>query len=119
MASIRARKRSNGTIGCAVLYTHLGQQLSVTFEAEPEAIKFRDAVNTIGAERTMKSWDLPPTVRAQENRPWHDRDPVGAAWVRYRRPNCPVTMCRRGYGCSTNPVGAPGFLSSAVALLRT
>lgn len=64
MASIRKRERADGTVAIAVLYTLNGQQTSATFDTNQTAQEFRDAVNSIGAERAMKAWGITPTVRA-------------------------------------------------------
>jgi integrase len=63
MASIRVRPRSNGTTGFAVLYALNGVQTSATFDSEAAAVEFRDAVNTLGAERAMRAWEIAPTVQ--------------------------------------------------------
>lgn len=64
MASLRKpRKRADGTVAHAVLYTYAGQQTSVTFDSASEAVEFRDAVNSIGADRAMKAWGIAPTKR--------------------------------------------------------
>lgn len=66
MASLRKRTRADGTVAIAVLYSHEGQQTSVTFDTVKEAEQFRDAVNTLGAEKAMRAWNVAPTVRAQK-----------------------------------------------------
>lgn len=64
MASIRRRERADGTVALAVLYSYNGQQTSTTFDDEGDAAEFRDAVNTLGADRAMKAWDIAPTIAA-------------------------------------------------------
>lgn len=64
MASLRSRPRADGTVAHAVLYQYAGQQTSATFDTEADAEEFRKAVDTLGAERAMKAWDIAPTVRA-------------------------------------------------------
>lgn len=63
MASLRRRKRRDGTWAFNVLYKLHGQQTSATFDTEREAEEFRDMVNAVGAERAMKAWDFSPTTR--------------------------------------------------------
>ncbi|ADU15920.1 integrase [Mycobacterium phage Taj] len=64
MAFIRPRKRAHG-IGYAVLHKVNGQQTSLgTFDDEKEAEEFRDAVNSIGAEKAMLAWGITPTKQA-------------------------------------------------------
>jgi integrase len=63
MASIRKRTRAGGTVAHAVLYELNGKQTSVTFDDQTTAEQFRDAVNSIGAERAMKAWDIAPTKK--------------------------------------------------------
>ncbi len=46
MASIRKRKRADGTVALAVLYTYNGRQTSTTFD-ETGALEFCDAVNVM------------------------------------------------------------------------
>ncbi len=67
MASIRARRRADGTAAYAVLYTINGSQTSVTFDTEHSATEFRDTVNTLGAKRAMAAFGITPTVRAAKN----------------------------------------------------
>lgn len=62
MASIRSRKRANGTTAWAVLYEIRGTQTSATFDTEQSAGEFRDAVNLMGAERAMRAWNITSTV---------------------------------------------------------
>lgn len=64
MASVRPRKRKKGGYGYAVLYGYNKQQTSTTFDSKDEADEFALAVNTMGAERAMKAWDIKPTTRA-------------------------------------------------------
>lgn len=66
MASIRTRQRADGTIAYAVLYTFNGRQTAATFDTLKAAEQFRDAINTLGAERAMKAWDIAPTARARQ-----------------------------------------------------
>jgi integrase len=64
MASIRGRRRSDGTIGYAVLYTIDGRQTSVTFDTEDSATKFKTLVDTVGAARAMQAWGIADTPKA-------------------------------------------------------
>jgi integrase len=64
MASIRSRKRSDGTTAHSVLYVHAGQQTSVTFDTEHAATEFRDSINLLGSDRAMAAFGIIPTVRA-------------------------------------------------------
>lgn len=66
MASIRKRKRADGTTAVAVLYSFQGQQTSVTFDTVNDAEQFRDAVDSLGAEKAMRAWGITPTKRAQK-----------------------------------------------------
>lgn len=64
LASLRKRKRKDGSWAWAVLYTLGGQQTSATFGTEREAVEFRDMVKTVGADRAMKAWGFQPTQQA-------------------------------------------------------
>lgn len=65
MAWIRERQRANGTTAWTVRYElDDGTQTSATFDDNDSATEFRDAVNSIGAERAMKAWGIAPTKRA-------------------------------------------------------
>lgn len=64
MASIRSRKRADGTNAYAVLYTYAGQQTSATFDSRHSAEEFKSSVELLGAERAMKAFGITPTVRA-------------------------------------------------------
>lgn len=64
MASIRTRRRADGTTAHAVLFAESGQQTSATFDSVKAAEEFRDAVNLMGAERAMRAWNIAPTVKA-------------------------------------------------------
>ena len=66
MASIRGRKRANGSTAWAVLYEIDGTQTSATFDTEHAAGEFRDAVNLMGAERAMRAWNIAATVKVAE-----------------------------------------------------
>lgn len=61
MASIRTRPRADGSTAYAVLYQVDGTQTSVTFDDERAAQDFRAAINTLGAERAMRAWEIAPT----------------------------------------------------------
>lgn len=62
MASLRKpRPRADGSVAHSVLYTHKGQQTSATFDTAKDAEEFRDAVNSIGAERANRAWGVNPT----------------------------------------------------------
>lgn len=64
MASIRSRKRADGTSAYAVLYSYAGQQTSATFDSRHSAEEFKSSVELLGAERAMKAFGITPTVRA-------------------------------------------------------
>lgn len=64
MASLRERKRRDGTTAWAVLYSLDGRQTSATFDDEKTAQRFADAVDSIGARRAMESWGITDTKRA-------------------------------------------------------
>jgi integrase len=63
MASIRRRDRADGSTAYAVLYKLNSSQTAATFDTESAAVEFRDAVNSIGAERAMKAWGIGVTAR--------------------------------------------------------
>ena len=67
MASIRARKRADGSVAYAVLYKHRGQQTSVTFDTEHAAAEFGDSIELIGAERTMAAFGVGMTERTAKS----------------------------------------------------
>jgi integrase len=64
VAFIRSRRRRDGTAAYAVLYTHQGQQTSVTFDVEQTAAEFRDSINLLGVDRAMQAFGIAPTERA-------------------------------------------------------
>lgn len=78
MASIRKRTRAGGSIAYGVLYVHEGQQTSATFDDEKEAEQFREAVDTLGAAKAMKAWDVTPTKRATKR----STAPTVEQWLR-------------------------------------
>lgn len=63
MASIRSRKRRNGTTGYSVLYALDGRQTSVTFDTADDAEQFRDMVDKLGARRAMLAWEIPDSPK--------------------------------------------------------
>jgi integrase len=63
MASIRVRRRADGTTAYAVLYKLNDTQTAATFGDQVSAEEFRAAVNSIGAERAMKAWGIGHTTR--------------------------------------------------------
>jgi integrase len=65
MASIRRRDRTDGTTGYVVLYRMNGSQTTATFDSETGAVEFRDAINSLGAERAMLAWGIGTTARVQ------------------------------------------------------
>ena len=69
MASIRTRKRSDGSIGYNVVYIHDGRQTSATFDTQPAAEQFLDSVRLLGADRAMTAFGITPTVRAGGTKP--------------------------------------------------
>jgi integrase len=64
MASLRTRKRGDGSTSWSVLYTINGRQTSVTFDSEEDASKFKILVDTLGAERAMSAWGIADTPKA-------------------------------------------------------
>lgn len=64
MASIRSRRRRDGTPTFMVLFTLDGRQTSVTFTDQPTAEKFRVLVDAVGGRRAMDAWDIPITAKA-------------------------------------------------------
>lgn len=69
MASIRVRKRADGSVAYNVVYSHDGRQTSVTFDAEPAAEEFLGSVRLLGAARAMKAFGIAPTIRAAARKP--------------------------------------------------
>ncbi len=69
MASLRVRKRADGSTAYNVVYVHDGRQTSVTFDTEPAAEEFLNSVRLLGAERAMKAFGIAPTARAVPRRP--------------------------------------------------
>ncbi len=61
-ASIRTRRRADGSTAYAVLYQVDGTQTSTTFDDEKTAQEFRAAVKTLGPKRAMRAWEIAPTV---------------------------------------------------------
>ena len=49
MASLRSRRRADGTTAHAVVYIHDGRQTSVTFDSEHSAAEFLDSIKLLGA----------------------------------------------------------------------
>lgn len=80
MASLRKRARADGTVAYAVLYSLNGQQTSTTFDEEASAEQFRKAVDTIGAEKALKAWDITPIFRAAKQR---SNAPTVKAWLKH------------------------------------
>ena len=65
MASIRSRRRADGTTAHAVMFTVDGRQTSVTFDDLDTAEKFRTLADTVGGARAMAAWgiaDVPKTL---------------------------------------------------------
>lgn len=56
MASIRTRKRKDGTVYTSVLYVHDGKQTSSSFNDHAEALKFQDVCNRLGPAEALKIW---------------------------------------------------------------
>ena len=57
MASIRPRKRSDGTSYTAVVYRHNGRQTSTSFGDHAEALKFQDVCNRLGPAEALRIWE--------------------------------------------------------------
>ena len=66
MASIRARRRSDGSTSWSVLYVIDGRQTSATFDTEEDAGKFRVLIDTLGARRAMEAWGIPDTPKIHQ-----------------------------------------------------
>lgn len=58
MASIRTRKRKDGTAGHAVMFVIDNRQTSVTFDDLDTAEKFRTLVDSVGANRALAAWGI-------------------------------------------------------------
>jgi integrase len=69
MASIRERKRADGTVAYNVVYVHNKQQTSVTFDSEHSANEFLGSIKLLGAARAMAAFGIAPTVRAVKQKP--------------------------------------------------
>lgn len=69
MASIRKRRRADGTIAYAVVYRMDGTQTSVTLPTFKACEKLRDLIDSVGARRAMEVWGIPPTKRAAASAP--------------------------------------------------
>lgn len=69
MASLRSRRRADGTTAYAVVYIHDGRQTSVTFDSEHSANEFLCSIKLLGADRAMKAFGIAPTIRAVKARP--------------------------------------------------
>jgi integrase len=64
MASIRVRKRADGSTAYNVVYIYDKRQTSVTFDTQPDAEQFLSSVQLLGADRAMKAFGIAPTARA-------------------------------------------------------
>jgi integrase len=69
MASIRERKRADGSVAYNVVYVHEGRQTSVTFDSGDAAEQFLGSIGLLGADRAMKAFGIAPTVRAVKQKP--------------------------------------------------
>jgi len=69
VASLRVRKRADGSTAYNVVYVHDGRQTSVTFDTEPAADEFLNSVRLLGSERAMKAFGIAPTARAAARQP--------------------------------------------------
>jgi integrase len=78
MASIRERKRGDGSIAYTVLYKIDGRQSSLTFDDEKQAAAFKAAVDIHGSGRALEMYGVDPAPRR------HDRasQMTVAEWVR-------------------------------------
>jgi integrase len=68
MASIRVRRRADGSAGYNVVYMLDGRQTSATFDSETAAEEFLGSVRLLGAERAMRAFGIAPTVRQAARR---------------------------------------------------
>lgn len=64
MASIRERKRADGTVAYNVVFHQGGRQTSVTFDDPGSAEQFLDSIGLLGADRAMAAFGIAATVRA-------------------------------------------------------
>lgn len=78
MAWIKERPRKNGTVAYCVRYELGKVQTQAPFDDRDSAEEFRDAVNTIGAEKAMKAWGINPTVQVAKR----STAPTVAEWLR-------------------------------------
>ncbi len=65
MASLRRRKRKDGSTSWAVLFTLDGRQTSVTFGDEASAEKFRRLVDSLGGVEALKAAGIADTAKHQ------------------------------------------------------
>lgn len=76
MASVRDRKRKDGTVYYAVLFRHDGKQTSLSFDDATQAEKFRSLVDALGPVRAMELAGIADTKRAMSTltvTEWLDR----------------------------------------------
>jgi integrase len=66
MASIRYRRRADGSTAYNVIYILLGRQTSVTFDSEHSATEFVQSIKLLGAERAMAAFGIPITMKAEK-----------------------------------------------------
>ncbi len=76
-ASIRTRRRADGSTAYAVLYQIDGTQTSATFDDEQAAQDFRNAIKTLGPQRAMLAWGIAPTTTLAKK----ISGPTVAEWV--------------------------------------
>lgn len=63
MASVRERKRKDGTPYWSVLYRHEGKQTSASFLDQKEALRFRDLVGAVGPQRALEVAEIADVSR--------------------------------------------------------
>ncbi len=68
MASIRVRRRADGTTAYCVLFRHDGQQSTLTFEGEKAAEAFKAAVDAYGPARALATHGVAAHPRAAQQR---------------------------------------------------
>jgi len=58
MASIRVRRRKDGSTYTSVLYVHDGKQTSSSFNDHREAVRFQQLANRVGPAKAIEVWRI-------------------------------------------------------------
>jgi hypothetical protein len=61
VASIRIRRRKDGTAYTSVLYVHQGKQTSTSFNDHAEALRFQDVGTRLGPAEALRIWQGTPS----------------------------------------------------------